>query len=213
MQEAPKNSGAAPVCCACTVIPFMVCFYMWAFQMMDPAHCWVTEGQLWVSSAPTGAANETDVAEAWRSFFVVSFWIHLAMVVLLCLAGCFSFVEKLVAVGASCGGLGCCVVLAKWGIWVWAIMLRFSDSGSVAAGKMIEECQNANPGMAAGNQWVSDISDALNQDGDERRLQATSTASASAFIAGASCDDPGAFQISGGRLFFAWIIISAVKCI
>lgn len=131
---------------------------MWAFEGMDPENCWVTEGQLWVSQSATGAANETNVAEKWRTFWTWAFWLHLIMVILMCLTGAFSCAgDKTAAIAHACGGLGCCTVLAKWGFWVWALILRFSDEGSVAAGQMVAECENANPGMAAGTEWINNV--------------------------------------------------------
>ena len=169
---APSPNGVGPIICSCTLIPWVIVFYMWAFNAMDPANCWVSEGQLWVSQNATGLANETNVAETWRTFFVIMFWTHLAMTLLLCFAGsALCGGEKTQAIGTGCGGLGCCTILAKWGFWIWALILRFGHEGSVASGSMIDECRNANPGIAAGQDWQDSLSDAMStEDGSSRLL-------------------------------------------
>ena len=84
------------------------------------------------------------------------------------------------------------------GLWFWALIgLRFSQEGSVAAGKMIMECETANPELTTVNNAVGTIDETIGTD-----------------LSGGiqSCNDPAAFQTKGGKLFFAWLIISVIMC-
>ena len=194
---------------------------MFAWGGMDPASCWVTEGQLWVSQTATGGANERDVAATWRTFYQVLFGIYLAFTIFPCLGGIFSCIgDKVAAVGACCFGVTGCAMLAKIVIWWWLLVLRASEEGSVAAGKMIMECEQANPNLTAVNSLMDTVADAIDElettdsgaAADGGRLLQEGETALTALMGGASCNDPEAFQIKGGKLLLAWLIVAAVMC-
>ena len=69
-------AASAGIACGCTTIPWIIVFYLFAFNGgMDPEHCWVTEGELWVSQTATGNGNERDVGSIYRQLFT---WIFIA---------------------------------------------------------------------------------------------------------------------------------------
>ena len=186
---------------------------MYAFDGgMDPPNCWVTEDQLWVSKTATGVANERDVAVVWRTFYTWAFGVYLALAIFPTVAGTLICIGENVAVGgavcAGCAGVG---VLVKWAIWIWAIVLRTTTEGRVAAGKMIGECEQVNPDLAP-ELVDSEITNDASTDGIGRLLQEDEPATLTAIMGGKTCDDPAAFQIKGGKLFIAWLIISGIKC-
>ena len=78
-------------------------------------------------------------------------------------------------------------------------MRFFNGFGPVAAGKMIMECEQANPDLTNANNAAASIDGAA---GDAASQIVT------AFTGGASCNDPMAFQTKSGKLFFAWLIVS-----
>jgi len=176
---------------------------MFAFgEGMDPKSCWVTNGELYVSQTPTGAANERDVAAFWREWFTWAFAVYCALCVLPIAAGTFVCIGDAVAVvGQLFGGCTSIAMCVKCGLWIWALFwIRFTTEGSVTAGKMIRECMMANPNL---NPAVN-TSDAVAD-------PAVDTAESEVIgITGFSCDDPNAFQTKGGKLIFAWLIISCI---
>ena len=81
------------------------------------------------------------MADEWRRWFRVMFWIYL-------IATSQAFIGGLFALGAPdclpvtfcCNvGFGCSLV-AKAGIFWWGVYMRFREQGRVAAGKMVEDC-------------------------------------------------------------------------
>jgi len=200
MAEKQQTVGAnAYGCCA---LVWLVVFYLFGFTAMDPAACWVTEGELWVSQTPTGGANEFDVAALWRSWFVYAFIVYIALCVFPCLTGgLFLAGEKMAIPAGICGILAMLAKCAQCGLWFWALfgMRFFNGFGPVAAGKMIMECEQANPNLTNANNAAASIDGAA---GDAASQVVT------ALTGGASCNDPMAFQTKSGKLFFAWLIVS-----
>ena len=123
---------------------------MFAFDGgIDPASCWVTENELWVSKDPTGATNERDVAALWRSFYTWAMGVYFALAILPNLAGILICIgDSVVVCGAVFAGCSAVAVLVKWAIWIWALVLRATLEGRVASGKMIGECLEVNPDLA-----------------------------------------------------------------
>jgi hypothetical protein len=92
MAQKPNTAGLnAYGCCACI---WLVVFFLFGFNNMDPAACWVTENELWVSETPTGAANEFDVAALWRSWFVYAFAVYIALCIFPCATGSLAMVGE-----------------------------------------------------------------------------------------------------------------------
>ena len=214
------------ICAVCLSIPWMVIFYMFGFkegmQLFeggDPTHCYITEGELWVSKTPLGTVNEVDFGPLWRSFYVWAFYVYIALTILPCCTGI--WIMAMPIVGGVCAAISGIAKCVQCGLWFWALIgLRFSQEGQVAAGRMIVECEKANPDLVTVSNITDDATLALNSTNttasEGRRLQEMMTdldaMDLDAIMGGASCDDPTALQIKGGRLIFAWLVISFVCC-
>ena len=125
-----------------------------------------------------------DYAAAWRDWFMYAFYVYIALGVSMVLTGVANLIggtAAMIAKGFSvCGMLIKCTQCA---LWIWVVFwLRFSQGGSVAAGKMVAECEAANPDLTA----IAVV------DG------------------GPSCTGP--FQAKAGKLILAWAIISCLMC-
>ena len=121
-------------------------FYMFAFDTeLDPTACWVKKGQLWVSQSPTGSVDEIDVGAIWRTFYICAFIIHICFGLFATFAGVFicSDEKSIVKVGKVSYFFAIVALLAKIALFWWAVILRATQEGSVAAGKMIDECKLA----------------------------------------------------------------------
>ena len=108
-----------------------------------------------------------------------------------------------------CIPFGIVSLLFKIAIWWWAVVLRLSEEGSVASGKMITECMEANPKLQT---CPDGCANPMTPDADGK-YPTWNTDTILALMNGASCNDPSAFQTKGGKLFLAWIIITAIKCV
>ena len=184
--------AAAGIACGCTAIPWIVVFYMFAFDGgMDPEHCWVREGELWVSRTETGLGDERDVGAYWRTLYTWAFIVYVALGVLPTLSGILLCIgDAVVAVGAVFAGCSMVAFLVKSAIFWWAVVLRSMEEGRVAAGKMIAECEEANPNLGAIIAGTdADDSSIDTVDGIGRLLQDE----AGAVVSAASCNDQGAF--------------------
>ena len=55
----PTVQGVVGISCAGLIVPWIVTWYLFKSGAgLDSQHCYVTEGELYVSSFPTGAATE-----------------------------------------------------------------------------------------------------------------------------------------------------------
>jgi len=121
---------------------------MFTYDAIDPPNCWVTEDQLWVSKEATGASNERDVAVLWRKFYTWAMGVYFALLIFPNCAGALICIgDNVIVGGAVCAGCSAVAVLVKWAIWIWALVLRATLEGRVAAGKMIGECGEINPDL------------------------------------------------------------------
>merc|ERR1719188_2327929 len=89
-----------------------------------------------------------------------------------------------------CAGLA---FLAKCGLFWWAVVLRFSLDGRVAAGKMIPECFDKH--QVIDEVDGADTSNDTNTDASGRILAETDSVTGMPV-----CDDMDAFQIRSGKL-------------
>ena len=117
-------------------------------------------------------------------------------------------------VGFVCMGCAGIAFLFKCAIFWWCVVLRATQDGKVAAGKMVMECE-AEWGTSPVASAIDTAATALTGDSN-RLLQDTvnDTMNDAAIEMGVPvCNDMDAFQIKGGKFMLAWIIISALKCI
>ena len=69
---------------------WIIIFYMMMNGGFDSEHCYVTEGELWVSQTPTGASTEYDIAAEYRKWFMWAFFVYIGLFVFPVLHGiCF----------------------------------------------------------------------------------------------------------------------------
>ena len=47
------DPGVGGICCALLAVPWIIVWYIFMTGSGDPEHCYVTEGELWVSQTPT----------------------------------------------------------------------------------------------------------------------------------------------------------------
>merc|ERR1712127_909630 len=130
--------------------------------------------------------------------------VYIALCVFPCLTGGLAMAGESMAVPAGiCGGIAMLAKCAQCGLWWWALfgMRFFNGFGPVAAGKMIMECEQANPNLTNSAISVTPTMDQILNDGTTEQV-------VNALTGGASCNDPMAFQTKSGKLFFAWLIVS-----
>ena len=113
--------------------------------------------------------------------------------------------------------MGCAVIafLVKSAIFWWCVVLRATQEGKVASGKMVMECE-AKYGSSVVEQVATGAvaGDSTRLLDDTITLPEQITEMIEEAIAGVPvCNDMDAFQTKGGKFMLAWIIISALKCV
>ena len=219
----PNPQGLGGIVCGCTAIPWIVVFYWFAFLFPDGEQgCWIIPDDLRVSQVQTDDTAR-DVAALWRLFYTWGFVIYLCLGVLPTVAGCLICVEQTMVVGFVCMGCAGIAFLFKSAIFWWCVVLRATQEGKVASGKMVMECEakwgtSAVPATADTTAATDDTATRLLQDtatGDSTVVPQDVMDSIQEALSQASpvCNDMDAFQTKGGKFMLAWIIISAVKCV
>ena len=133
-------SGAALI--TAFAAPWFVVYYIFMYNRPDPKHCWITEGELTVYAEAQGNSNETDLALVFHNWVMFSWYTVLVAVAAPCLGGLCSFGLPYTV---PCVGLTAFAfvlsAVARLALFIWAIVIRFSESGFIASGKRIEECE------------------------------------------------------------------------
>merc|ERR1712183_643603 len=137
----PNPAGAGGIFCGCTAIPWIVAFYWFAYLFPDGEQaCWVIPDDLRVSQIQTDPTAR-DIAALWRTFYTWGFVIYLCLGILPIVGGCLIFIERTMVVGFICIVFAVIAFLFECGIFWRCVVLRASQDGQVATGKMVEECE------------------------------------------------------------------------
>merc|ERR1711862_681220 len=123
--------------------------------------------------------------------------------------GVFTCIEKTKVLGMVLACITCGAFCAKWAVFVWGAMIRVSFEGRVAAGRKIFECMQMNLGSVSSVRLLQDWTEAADAGvaPTEEEMPPTDE------VSGPVCIDYEAFQIKGGKLIIAWLIVSGIKCL
>ena len=89
-------------------------------------------------------AEFENIATVWRKFLVVCFYVFIPYTALPFLIGFFACCgEKMQKVLYPLGCVTCIVFLVKCVLFWWALAIRGSSEGKVAAGKQVKACEDA----------------------------------------------------------------------
>ena len=127
--------------------PWLICFYYFAFKedYMDPKHCWVVDGDYRVWAENPGLPLAEDIGVQFNEWVLFNWYVNL--IAFIC-----PFVASICACGIPyclpCMAVPSCVwllcIVARVVGFVWACILRFSETGFTASGDNIVECKAAN---------------------------------------------------------------------
>ena len=94
-----------------------------------------------MATTVVGAGGARNMAADWRYWCKCVFWIFVVQFPLPIIGGCFGCLGEKGFAGVAVG-FGCwfIMLLIRAGYFWWGVFLRLMEQGSVAAGKMINEC-------------------------------------------------------------------------
>ena len=129
-------------CITIWTIPMIICYNIYrGAKNTDPDNCYVNETTYEAFSQPQGFVGEENMANVWRKWFTLMFWLLLCRTAFPCLGGCLAFGAPF-----TLPVVWCCYIFlgistaVKVGFFWWGVYLRAYKPGRIAAGKMITEC-------------------------------------------------------------------------